>query len=69
MSWVRNTPEGTPTEGPKITGIISTFLSVGFVLLCLRLYVRTLLIKAVGYGEPPAIRINLALCILTLFAR
>lgn len=69
MAWVRNTPEGTPTEGPKITGIITTFLSIGFLLLSLRLYVRILLIKAPGYGPSLTICNNLDMCILTLYAR
>lgn len=50
MAWVRNTPEGTPTEGPEITGIITAFTGFALVLLLLRIYVRVWLIKAMGWG-------------------
>ncbi|CAM1501367.1 Fc.00g105290.m01.CDS01 [Cosmosporella sp. VM-42] len=51
MAWARNTPEGTPTEAPTITGIIVTFTGLSLLFVCLRLYVRGLLIKAMGKDD------------------
>ncbi|KAK1982633.1 integral membrane protein [Colletotrichum cereale] len=49
--WTFNTPVGTPTNGPHIAALSATFTSVALFLVCLRLYVRTTLVKAVGYDD------------------
>ncbi|KAF7560210.1 hypothetical protein G7046_g3926 [Stylonectria norvegica] len=51
MAWVRNTPEGTTTQGPMVTGVTATFTGSALVILLLRLYVRGVLIKAFGYDD------------------
>ncbi|KDN71862.1 putative integral membrane protein [Colletotrichum sublineola] len=48
--WTFNTPADTPTTGPHIAALCIVFTSVALLLVCLRLYVRTILVKAVGYG-------------------
>ncbi|GJC99260.1 integral membrane protein [Colletotrichum higginsianum] len=47
--WTHNTPDDTPTDGPRIAAICTAFTAAAFVLVCLRLYVRTMLVKAVGW--------------------
>lgn len=68
MAWVRNTAEGTLTEGPMIVGLTMSFLSIALLLVCLRLYVRISLIKAMGYGKLPRPVLQ-ALHMLTCHAR
>lgn len=51
MGWTYNVPNGTPTNGPSLAAIALTFTSVAFVLVSLRTYVRTSLIKAAGWGK------------------
>lgn len=51
MAWVRNTVEGTTTDGPKITGIAAGFTALSLCIVCLRLYVRGILIKSFGHGK------------------
>ncbi|KAF4122231.1 hypothetical protein GMORB2_7824 [Geosmithia morbida] len=49
MAWVFNTPEGTPTDGPTLTGagLAMTSLAIGTIFV--RLYVRLLIVKATGW--------------------
>ncbi|KAK2008049.1 integral membrane protein [Colletotrichum eremochloae] len=49
--WTYNTPADTPTTGPHIAALCIVFTSVALLLVCLRLYVRTILVKAVGYDD------------------
>ncbi|TIC93711.1 hypothetical protein CH35J_009064 [Colletotrichum higginsianum] len=49
--WTHNTPDDTPTDGPRIAAICTAFTAAAFVLVCLRLYVRTMLVKAVGWDD------------------
>lgn len=51
MGWTYNAPDDTPTDGPKIAAVTLTFTSVAFILVCLRWYVRTTVVRAVGYGK------------------
>lgn len=51
MSWVYNTPSGTPTDGPTLAGVGLAMTGLALITVLLRLYVRLLLIKAVGWGE------------------
>lgn len=51
MAWTYNTSSGTPTDGPTLAAIALTFTSIALVAVCLRLYVRAFLIKAIGYGK------------------
>lgn len=48
--WTYNTPDDVPTDGPRITAVCLTFTIIALLLVCLRWYVRTTLVKAVGYG-------------------
>lgn len=50
MGWTYNTLEGTASEGPRITAIALTVTILALIALLLRLYVRTLIVKAVGAG-------------------
>ncbi|KAK2061108.1 integral membrane protein [Colletotrichum caudatum] len=49
--WTHNTPIDTPTRGPHIAALCVIFTSIALFLVCLRLYVRTTLVKAVGYDD------------------
>lgn len=49
--WTFNTSEGTLTEGPKITAICVVFAAISLIAVSLRLYVRTVLIKAMGIDD------------------
>ncbi|KAL6353895.1 hypothetical protein LRP88_12890 [Fusarium phalaenopsidis] len=51
MAWVRNTAEGTTTDGPKITGITTGFTALSLFIVCLRLYVRGFMIKSFGHDD------------------
>ncbi|KAI1773216.1 hypothetical protein F4818DRAFT_453125 [Hypoxylon cercidicola] len=51
MGWTYNTPEGTPTEGPQITAITTTFTGFSLILVCLRTYVRGWIVKAFGNDD------------------
>ncbi|GKT40444.1 uncharacterized protein ColSpa_00625 [Colletotrichum spaethianum] len=48
--WTFNTPDDTPTNGPQLAAVCIAFTAVALFLVCLRLYVRTTLVKAVGYA-------------------
>ncbi|KAJ0381961.1 hypothetical protein COL922a_013501 [Colletotrichum nupharicola] len=52
MGWTYGAPDDTPTDGPRITAVTTTFTSIALILVCLRWYVRTTVVKAVGKGEP-----------------
>ncbi|OHW96260.1 integral membrane protein [Colletotrichum incanum] len=49
--WTYNTPDDTPNNGPQIAAVCTAFTAVALFLVCLRLYVRTTLVKAVGYDD------------------
>ncbi|KAK1999627.1 integral membrane protein [Colletotrichum falcatum] len=49
--WTYNTPIDTPTTGPHIAALCTIFTSISLFLVCLRLYIRTTLVKAVGYDD------------------
>ncbi|KAK2757816.1 integral membrane protein [Colletotrichum kahawae] len=48
MGWTYGAPDDTPTDGPRITAVTTTFTSIALILVCLRWYVRTTVVKAVG---------------------
>lgn len=50
MAWAYNTPDGTPNNGPTIAAVALTVTSLALIALCLRIYVRTRISKAVGLG-------------------
>ncbi|KAI8280348.1 Satratoxin biosynthesis SC1 cluster protein 4 [Colletotrichum sp. SAR 10_98] len=52
MGWTYGAPDDTPTDGPRITAVTTTFTSIALILVCLRWYVRTTVVKAVGKAEP-----------------
>lgn len=51
MGWTYGAPDNTPTDGPRITAVTTAFTSIALILVCLRWYVRTTVVKAVGKGE------------------
>jgi hypothetical protein len=50
MAWAYNTPDGTPNNGPTIVAVALSVTALALVALCLRIYVRTRITKAVGLG-------------------
>lgn len=50
MAWAYNTPDGTPNNGSMIASIALGVTALSLVALCLRLYVRTRIAKAMGLG-------------------
>ncbi|RFU78183.1 integral membrane [Trichoderma arundinaceum] len=50
MAWAYNTADDTPNNGPTITAVALSMTGLAFVALCLRIYVRTRIAKAVGLG-------------------
>ncbi|OTA96607.1 hypothetical protein M434DRAFT_67283 [Hypoxylon sp. CO27-5] len=48
MAWTYNIPEGTATEGPKITAIALALNTFSLILVCLRMYVRIFIVKGFG---------------------
>ncbi|KAL7806754.1 hypothetical protein V8C26DRAFT_335213 [Trichoderma gracile] len=51
MAWAYNTPDGTPNNGPTIAAVALSVTSLAFIALCLRMYVRTRIAKAVGLDD------------------
>ncbi|KAL7797384.1 hypothetical protein V8C37DRAFT_370928 [Trichoderma ceciliae] len=51
MAWTYNTPDGTPNNGPTIAAVSLTVTALALVALCLRLYVRTRITKALGLDD------------------
>ncbi|KAL6870387.1 hypothetical protein J3F83DRAFT_677151 [Trichoderma novae-zelandiae] len=51
MAWAYNTPDGTPNNGPAIAAVALTVTTLALVALCLRIYVRTRITKAVGLDD------------------
>ncbi|TDZ13837.1 Satratoxin biosynthesis SC1 cluster protein 4 [Colletotrichum spinosum] len=51
MGWTYGAPDDIPTIGPSIAAVTITITSIAFVLVCLRWYVRTAVVKAVGYDD------------------
>lgn len=52
MGWTYNAPDDTVTHGPVVTAVILAFTIFTFVIVCIRMYVRIGLVKAVGTGKP-----------------
>jgi hypothetical protein len=52
MGWTFNTvnPDAA-TNAPAIAAVGITFTSVSLIIVCLRMYVRGWMIKAIGTGE------------------
>lgn len=50
MAWAYNTPDGTPNNGPTIAAVALSVTTLALIALCLRIYVRTRIAKAVGLG-------------------
>lgn len=51
MAWAYNTPDGTPNNGPTIVAVALSVTALALVALCLRIYVRTRITKAVGLDD------------------
>ncbi|PNP56587.1 hypothetical protein THARTR1_03283 [Trichoderma harzianum] len=51
MAWAYNTPDGTPNNGPTIAAVSLSVTALALVALCLRIYVRTRIAKAVGLDD------------------
>ncbi|KAK4069727.1 uncharacterized protein Triagg1_6857 [Trichoderma aggressivum f. europaeum] len=51
MAWAYNTPDGTPNNGPTIAAVALSVTALALVALCLRIYVRTRIAKAVGLDD------------------
>lgn len=52
MGWTYNTKDpDAPTIGPMITGVAGALTFMSLVTVCLRTYVRAVLIKAFGVGK------------------
>jgi hypothetical protein len=52
MGWTYNTKDPhAPTIGPMITGVAIALTLISFVSVCLRTYVRAVMIKAFGIGK------------------
>ncbi|KAL0938638.1 uncharacterized protein CTRU02_205248 [Colletotrichum truncatum] len=51
MGWTYGTSDDVLTDGPRIAAVSITVTSIALILVCLRWYVRTTVVKAVGYGE------------------
>ncbi|KAM0246294.1 hypothetical protein ACHAQJ_010266 [Trichoderma viride] len=51
MAWAYNTPDGTPNHGPMITAIALVVTALALIALCLRIYVRTRITKAIGLDD------------------
>ncbi|TFB07666.1 hypothetical protein CCMA1212_000243 [Trichoderma ghanense] len=51
MAWAYNTPDGTPNDGPTIAAVALSVTSLAFIALCLRMYVRMRITKAVGLDD------------------
>lgn len=50
MAWAYNTPDGTPNNGPTIAAVALAVTALALIALCMRIYVRTRITKAVGLG-------------------
>ncbi|KAK3327949.1 hypothetical protein B0T19DRAFT_178260 [Cercophora scortea] len=52
MGWTYNTSDpDAPTIGPQITGVAAALTAVSLITVCLRMYVRGVLIKAIGADD------------------
>ncbi|KAL7958402.1 hypothetical protein V8C34DRAFT_152357 [Trichoderma compactum] len=51
MAWAYNTPDGTPNNGPTIAAVALSVTTLALVALCLRIYVRMRIAKAVGLDD------------------
>ncbi|KAF6797572.1 integral membrane protein [Colletotrichum sojae] len=50
-SWTYHTPPGTESTGPTITAIALAFSALSLVIMCMRLYVRLVMLKAAGSDD------------------
>ena len=52
MGWTYNTEDSdAPTNGPMITGVATTLTLLSLTTVCLRTYVRAIMIRAFGIGK------------------
>ena len=52
MGWTYNTANPhAATNAPTIAAVGITFTTLSFIVVCLRMYVRGWMIKAIGTGE------------------
>ncbi|KAL2259519.1 hypothetical protein VTK26DRAFT_6787 [Humicola hyalothermophila] len=52
MGWTYNTKDSdAPTDGPMITGVAAALTGLSLITVCLRTYVRAILIKAFGIDD------------------
>nr|XP_036585442.1 uncharacterized protein CTRU02_04303 [Colletotrichum truncatum]KAF6795493.1 integral membrane protein [Colletotrichum truncatum] len=51
MGWTYGTSDDVLTDGPRIAAVSITVTSIALILVCLRWYVRTTVVKAVGYDD------------------
>ncbi|KAI0851348.1 hypothetical protein F5Y00DRAFT_259885 [Daldinia vernicosa] len=51
MGWIHNTPDNTATNGPTTAAVASVLSGVSFCFICLRGYVRSRLIHALGIDD------------------
>ncbi|KAI1389876.1 uncharacterized protein F4822DRAFT_400101 [Hypoxylon trugodes] len=46
MGWIHNSPDDTPTEGPRVTAVASVLTGIAFLFILIRVYVRGHLLRA-----------------------
>lgn len=52
MAWTYNTTDpDAPTIGHQITGVAIALTVLSFITVCLRTYVRALILKAIGFDD------------------
>jgi hypothetical protein len=52
MGWTYNTKDSdAPTSGPMIAGVATTLTLLSLITVCLRTYVRAIMIRAFGIGK------------------
>ncbi|KAI1764127.1 hypothetical protein GGR53DRAFT_495061 [Hypoxylon sp. FL1150] len=51
MGYIHNAPDDTPTDGPMIMAVGTALTTVSLCFLCLRYYVRVVLLHAVGLDD------------------
>lgn len=49
--WTHNASPDVPTQGPQISALAIVFTAVALIVVLLRLYVRAILVKAIGTGK------------------
>ncbi|KAI0383179.1 hypothetical protein F5Y04DRAFT_30437 [Hypomontagnella monticulosa] len=51
MGYIRNAPNGIPTDGPMIVAVSSVLTGVSLIFICLRVFVRGHMLHAVGIDD------------------